>query len=44
MRALGLKSDKEIAESIMLEKRTQSLLEASFEKEQEEVIYLNSFS
>ena len=32
MRALGLKSDKEIAESISVEKKTQSLLEPSFEK------------
>ena len=32
MRALGLKSDKEIAESISLEKKTQAHLEASFEK------------
>jgi len=32
MRALGLESDKEIAESISLEKKTQSQLEASFEK------------
>jgi len=32
MRALGMESDKEIAESISLEKKTQFLLEASFEK------------